>query len=49
MKKNEQRLKKHVDDLCAKLSEIKIKLEETRDETRQLQTDKGMMRFKFLF
>ena len=42
MRKNEHRLKKHVDDLCAKLSEMKIKLEETRDEARQLQNDRGL-------
>ena len=47
MRKNEQRLKKHVDDLCAKLSEMKTKLEESRDEARQLQTDKGLSRLKF--
>ena len=42
MRKNEHRLKKHVDDLCAKLSEMKVKLEETRDEARQLQNDRGL-------
>ena len=49
MRKNEHRLKKHVDDLCVKLSEMKVKLEETRDEARQLQNDRGLRIKKFRF
>ena len=49
IRKNEHRLKKHVDDLCAKLSEMKVKLEETRDEARQLQNDRGLRIKKFRF
>ena len=41
LRKNEQRFRKHVDELCVKLSEMKTKLSESKDEARQFKSDKG--------
>ena len=42
LRKNEQRSRKHVDELCVKLSELKAKLTESKDEARQFSSDRGL-------